>query len=45
MSDSVANNSYVGDTKINVSINKTNANKCTLSEIFRTKILKSFSAF
>jgi len=31
MSDSVTNYSYVGDTKISVSIKKTNANKCTLS--------------
>ena len=45
MSNSVTNYNYVGDTKINVSIKKTNANKCTLSEIFLTKILKSFSAF
>jgi len=39
MSDSVANNNYVGNTKISVSIKKTNANKCTLSEIFLTEIL------
>jgi len=45
MSDSVTNFNYVGDTKISVSIKKTNANKCTLSEIFLTEILKSFSAF
>ena len=45
ISDSVTNNNYVGDTKITVSIKKTNANKCTLSEIFLTDILKSFSAF
>jgi len=45
MSDSVTNYKYVGDTKISVSIEKTNANKCTLSEIFLTEILKSFSAF
>ena len=45
MSDSVTNYNYVGDTKISVSIKKTNANKCTLSEIFLTEILKSFSAF
>jgi len=43
MPDSVTN--YVGDTKINVSIIKTDANKCKLSEIFLTEILKSFSAF
>ena len=45
MSDSVTNYNNVGDTKISVSIKKTNANKCTLSEIFLTEILKSFSAF
>ena len=45
MSDSVTNYNNVGDTKICVSIKKTNANKCTLSEIFLTEILKSFSAF
>ena len=45
MSDSVTNYNYVGDTKISVSIKKPNANKCTLSEIFLTEILKSFSAF
>ena len=45
MSDSVTNYNYVGDTKISVSNKKTNANKCTLSEIFLTEILKSFSAF
>jgi len=43
MSDS--NYNYVGDTKISVSIKKTNANKFTLSDIFQTEILKSFSAF
>ena len=45
MSDSLTNYNYVGDTKISVSIKKTNANKCTLKEIFITEILKSFSAF
>ena len=45
MSDYVTNYNYIGDTKISVSIKKTNANKCTLSEIFLTEILKSFSAF
>jgi len=45
MSDSVNNYNYVGDTKVSVSIKKTNAKKCTLSEIFLTEILKSFSAF
>ena len=45
MSDSVTNYNYVGDTKISVPINKTYANKCTLSDIFLTEILTSFSAF
>jgi len=45
MSDSVTNYNFVGDTKISVSIKITNANKCTLSEIFLTEILKSFLAF
>ena len=45
MSDYVNNYNYVGETKISVSIKKTNANKCTLSEIFLTEILKSFSRF
>ena len=45
MSDSVTNYNYVGDTQISVSIKKSNANTCTLSEIFLTEILKSFSAF
>ena len=45
MSDYVTNYNYVGDTKVSVSIKKTNANKCTISEIFLSEILKSFSAF
>ena len=45
MSDSVTNYNYVGNTKVSVSIKETNANKCTLSEIFLTEILKSFSVF
>jgi len=45
MSDYVNNYNYVGDTKISVSIKTTNANKCTLSEIFLTEISKSISAF
>ena len=45
MSGSVTYYNYVGDTKISVLIRKTNANKCTLSKIFLTEILKSFSAF
>ena len=44
MSDSVTNYNFLGDTKISVSIKNTNADKCTLSEIFLTEILKSFSA-
>jgi len=40
MSDSVTYYNYVGDTKISVSIKKTNANKCTLSAIFLTEIFK-----
>ena len=45
MSDSFTNYNYVGNTKVSVSIKKTDANKCTLSEIFLTEILKSFSVF
>jgi len=45
MSDSFTNYSCVGNTKVSVSIKKTSANKCTLSEIFLSKILKSFSVF
>jgi len=45
MSDSVTNYNYEGDTKVSVSIKKTNANKCKLSDIFLSEILKSFSAF
>jgi len=45
MSDSFINYNYVGNTKVSVSITKTYANKCTLSEIFITEILKSFSVF
>ena len=44
-SHSVTNYSYVGNTKVSVLIKKTNANKCTLSEIFLSEILKSFSTF
>ena len=42
MSDSFTNYNYEGNTKVSVSIKKTYANKCTLSEIFLTEILKSF---
>jgi len=45
MSDSFTNYNYVGNTKVSVSIKKTYANECTLSEIFLTEILKSFSVF
>ena len=45
MSDYFTNYNYVGNTKVSVSIKKTYANKCTLSEIFLTEILKSFSVF
>ena len=45
MSDSFTNYNYVGNTEVSVSIKKTYANKCTLSEIFLTEIFKSFSVF
>ena len=45
MSDSFTNYNYVGNTKVSVSMKKTYANKCTLSEIFLTEIFKSFSVF
>jgi len=45
LSDSFTNYKYVRNTKVSVSIKKTYANKCTLSEIFLTEILKSFSVF
>ena len=45
MSDSFTNYNYVGNTKVSVSIKKTYANKCTLSDMFLTEILKSFSVF
>jgi len=45
LSDSFTNYNYVGNTQVSVSIKKTYANKCTLSEIFLTEILKSFSVF
>jgi len=45
LSDSFTNYNNVGNTKVSVSIKKTYANKCTLSEIFLTEILKSFSGF
>jgi len=47
MSNSVTNYNYVGNTKVHVSvlIIKPYANKCTLSEIFLSEILKSFLTF
>jgi len=45
LSDSFTNYNNVGNTKVSVSIKKTYANKCTLSEIFLTEILKTFSGF
>ena len=44
MSDPVTNYNYmyIEDAKVSVSIKKTNANKCTLSEIFLSEILKRF---
>ena len=41
----VNNYNYVEDTKVSVSIKKTNGNKCTWSEMFLFEILKQFSAF
>ena len=38
LSDSFTNYNYVGNTKVSVSIKKTSANKCTLSDIFLTEI-------
>jgi len=45
MSDPVTNYNYIEDAKVSVSIKKSNANKCTLSEIFLSEILKRFSTF
>jgi len=47
MSDPVTNYNYKEDAKVIVKklIKKTNANKCTLSEIFLSEILKRFSTF
>jgi len=45
MSDSVTNYNFVGDTKVSVSIKKTNANKCTLSEIFLSENLNHSRRF
>ena len=45
LSDSFTNYNYVGNTKVSVSIKNTYANKCTLSQIFLTEILKSFSVY
>ena len=41
----VNNYNCVEDKKVSVSIKKTNTNKCTLSAIFISEFLKSFSAF
>ena len=38
MSDSVTNYNYVGNSKVSVSIKKTNANKCTLKELEHRKL-------
>ena len=43
MFDPVTNYNYKEDAKVSVSIKKTNANKCTLSQIFLSEILKRFS--
>jgi len=45
MSDPVTNYNHIEDAKVSVSIKTTNANKCTLSEIFLSEILKRFSTF
>ena len=45
LSDSFNNYNYVGNTKVSESIKKTYVNKCTLSEIFLTEVLKSFQCF
>ena len=39
MPDSFTNYNFEGKTKVSVSIKKTYANKCTLSEIFLTEII------
>ena len=39
MSDHVTNNNYIEDTKVSVSINKTNANKCTLYSGYRALVV------
>jgi len=43
--DPVNNYNYVEDKEVSVSIKKTNANKCTLSQIFLSELCKLFSAF
>ena len=45
MSDPVTNYNNIEDAKVSVSIKKSNANKCTLSEVFLSEILKRFSTF
>jgi len=45
MSDPVTDYNYIEDAKVSVSIKKTNANECTLRDIFLFEILKRFSTF
>jgi len=45
MSVPVTHYNYKEGAKVSVSITKTNANKCTFSEIFLSEILKRFSTF
>jgi len=45
MSDPVTTYNYIEDAKVSVSIKTTNTNKCTLSVIFLSEILKRFSTF
>ena len=43
--DPFTNYNYVECSNVSVSIKRTNANKCILSKIFLSKILKRFSTF
>jgi len=43
--DPVTNYIYIEGSQVSVLIKRTNANKCTLSEIFLSEILKWFSTF
>ena len=45
MSDPVTNYNYIEDAKVSVSIKKTYADKCTISEIFISEIFKRFTTF